>query len=49
MRKTTFQIITFGLQRAAGPYRWANRVILQCRKTASLFAPAYEGRHRLAD
>jgi len=26
MRKTNhLQIITFGLQRAAGPYRWANR------------------------
>jgi hypothetical protein len=29
---------------------WANRVILQCRKIASLFASAHhEGRPRLAD
>jgi hypothetical protein len=29
-RKTYhLQIITFGLQRAAGPYRWANNVVIQ--------------------
>jgi hypothetical protein len=49
-RKTNFSKSSLSACNApAGPYRWANRVILQCRKTASLFAPAHEGPHRLAD
>ena len=32
-RKThDLQIITFGLQRAAGPYRWANRRLMHRSK-----------------
>ena len=32
------QIIIFGLQRAAGPYRWAMNDILHRRRITSLFA-----------
>jgi hypothetical protein len=33
-RKThDLQIITFGLQRAAGPYRWATSGLMRCSKS----------------
>jgi len=33
MRKTNYlQIVTFDLQRAAGPYRWATPGLMQCSK-----------------
>ena len=54
-RKTYhLQIVTFGLQRAAGPYRSANRVLTRCSKkprysiTPSARASRVGGTSRLA-
>ena len=42
-RKTNFpQIIIFGLQRAAGPYRWAINVRFASRRTAAKFASLFD-------
>ena len=42
-RKTNLlQIIIFGLQRAAGPYRWAINVRFASRRTAARFASLFD-------